>query len=407
MIRRVPFFSLSVASWAFWVAAFAFADETRVVDGREAISRATCEAGRFDYTSRFQPERSQGSQGQCFAFAAAGLMEEQLCVSDPADCQLQVSTIDLARDYPDRVNRYDPPIDGDPFDISRDYFNLQNANQGGVEYRLLDAALEFGVCEERNAPWFPRLEKKCRGMEDRSSCVIDGLKTQWRRYHRATRNVSVSSDQCRVRTDGAPLSERETSRIEGVLDQTEAYLAPQVEGGLDLELALRETSSEFEFVERVLIPPACEQNRLYPNGGVWLDRWSQNLVYQHREREQQADGSTVTRTTDGEATHESQYSNVERFQRLTSRVQENGRSVALGLCSKYAQNSSRRRLDDTRDGATCGPHALVANGVRWNPEKNRCEIHIRNSWGASTGLSGWLSIEPVLNSTFRVSGIRP
>jgi hypothetical protein len=169
-------------------------------DGRQATPRATCESGSFDYTSRFQSVRSQGSQGQCFAFAAAGLLEEHLCATDTADCHRQISTNDLARDYPDRVNiRYDPPIDGDDFNISRNYFNLQSSNQGGVEYRLLDAALEFGVCEGRNAPWLPRLEKKCRGMEDLPSCVIEGLKTQWRRNHRATRNVSVSWEGCRSR----------------------------------------------------------------------------------------------------------------------------------------------------------------------------------------------------------------
>jgi hypothetical protein len=360
-MQRIPFTRLSSAACALYIAALATAAEAPAVDGREAIPRESCEAASFDYSARFQPERSQGSQGQCFAFAAAGLMEEQLCATDPADCQRQISPIDLARDYPDRRSAWDRPLDGDPFDTSRDYFNLQNTNQGGREYRLLDAGLEFGVCEEQHAPWFPRLEKKCRGTEDRSSCVIDGLKLQWRRYHRVTRDVFVSSEGCRSRTDGSPLSERELSRIEGILDQVESLLVPQVEGGLDLELALRETSSEFEFVERVLIPPACEQNRLFPSGGAWLDEWSENLVYQNRQREQQVDGSVVVHVSQGAVTQESRYTNLERFQRLTSRVKENGRSVALGLCSKSARSASRQRLDDSRDSSICGPHTVIAN----------------------------------------------
>ena len=73
------------------------------IDGREPIGESDCRSNSFDHRDHFQtPIRAQGSQGQCFAFAAVGLMEEHLCASDGRDCGIELSPIDAARDYPDR-----------------------------------------------------------------------------------------------------------------------------------------------------------------------------------------------------------------------------------------------------------------------------------------------------------------
>jgi hypothetical protein len=347
-----------------------FSAHASEIDGREAIGEAACRSNSFDHQAHFQtPVRAQGSQGQCFAFASVGLLEEHFCATDSRDCGIVLSPIDAARDYPDRKSlKEDPPIDGDIFDVSRDYFNLQNSNQGGREYQVLDAAMKFGICEEKHAPYFPKLEKKCRNQTDRSSCVIDGLKSVWRKYHRLSRNLSDPYADCLTHLDGKPLSAREERKIESVLEAAGAYLEHQVDGGLDLTWELNHSYSEFDFVKKVLIPPSCQENRLMtPAGRVWHQSWESPEKHGIRWNELAGDYTT------------SDLTNVERLTNISAKVRSTGRSVALGLCANMARVNNRSRVLPAQDRTSCGPHALIANGVQWNAVKRRCEIHIRNS----------------------------
>jgi len=353
------------------------------------ISQAQCEANQFDHREYFSAEGDRGAQGQCFAFTAKGLLEEHLCRSQKK-CGLSLSAIDLARDYPHKVGRR-----GDV--IVRDYFNLSNSNQGGLEFEILEAALQFGVCDEQYAPWFPKLEKACQGMEDRSGCVLSALKRIWKKHEKATAKYLEDPDSgCWVHADGSPLRERETDKIENLMESLEDLLAPQIEQELDLQAALRVARTEFEFVKLVLTPERCIQNRrgFHPSADTPTPRmWKVEFFIQSPEWDETA--------------NESRYSNLERLESLAGGALVHQRSVALGLCSKSALSRSAGRRDDPRQGEICGPHALIASGVRWNRDKARCEIHIRNSWGTDTSLRDWLPIEPVLNSTFRISGIAP
>ncbi len=384
-------------------------------DGKERIAESLCQSGAFDFTARFPEEGNQGSQGQCFAFAATGLLDEHTCVLQSSRCGVRYSPIDAARDYPDKVAMGFGAGPSDRY-WDRNFFNLGNLNQGGSTYDLLEAALRFGVCEEKYAPWFPILEKKCRGLQDRSACVIGGLKRQWRKYHRLTRNWSSNDEVgCYVNAEGQPISSREAEKLESLLDATGAYLDgviddPEGWGSYSqskLLALMQESPSEYEFIERVLIPESCEQNRAEFTGSEWRERWTEDLVWSKQSTRPLPNGSHVTTQTETERTHKSLLSNPERMERLLARVKESQRSVSLALCSKSALGSSKDRRDDPRVKESCGPHALIANGLRWNSTKKRCEIHIRNSWGPKTSLRGWLPVEPVLNSVFEISGIAP
>ncbi len=132
-----------------------------------------------------------------------------------------------------------------------------------------------------------------------------------------------------------------------------------------------------------------------PGGRVWFQSW------------QSAGKSGILWNERAQDYTTSDLTNVERLTNISAKVKSTGRSVALGLCSKMARVKNESRVLPTDDSTHCGPHALIANGVQWNSAKKRCEIHIRNSWGAETSLQGWLPIEPVLNSKFRISVIEP
>lgn len=381
---RTSFYILLSACWVFSSAQIQTAKASSA-----RISQAQCEANQFDHREYFSAEGDQGAQGQCFAFTAKGLLEEHLCRSQKK-CGLSLSAIDLARDYPHKVGRR-----GDV--IVRDYFNLSNSNQGGLEFEILEAALQFGVCDEQYAPWFPKLEKACQGMEDRSGCVLSALKRIWKKHEKATAKYLEDPDSgCWVRADGSPLKSKEQDKLDALMESLEELLAPQLDQELDLQGALRAARSEFEFVKLVLTPESCIQNRRMFSSAIGQSvprMWKVEFFIQSPEW--------------GETENESRYTNLERLEKITDGAREHQRSVALGLCWKAAQSKSLGRRDDPRQGETCGPHALIASGVRWNRDKSRCEIHIRNSWGADTSLRDWLPIEPVLNSTFRISGIAP
>ncbi len=298
-------------------------------------------------------------------------------------------------------------------DWRRDYFRLAYANQGGVTDQILAAALDEGVCTEEKAPWFPSLSERCRWMEDRSGCVIEGLKTQKRRYDRQMRRWEKWQHDPEVRRVlglfGKTRTERHADRLQEIFSDSEAYIPEGVQkAGVDVSSLLASSRDEFDFVQKVLIPKDCQERRVFLSGSVWKEDWSKVWIKRDRSVRTNEDGSVTTSvSTHGEKIYRSQYSNKERLGRLADWVFLSERSVGLGICASSALSLQKIRGDNPVAPERCHPHAIVANGLRWNPERSRCEVHVRNSWGSDSRLRGWVAVEPVLNSTIRISGILP
>jgi hypothetical protein len=54
-----------------------------------------------------------------------------------------------------------------------------------------------------------------------------------------------------------------------------------------------------------------------------------------------------------------------------------------------------------------GGHAIVVNGMRWNKKENRCEIHLRNSWGPTKKLNGWASLDDIVGGIDHMTWLQP
>jgi hypothetical protein len=379
-------------------------------DGRERITEQECRTASFDFTARFTREQDQGSRGQCYAFAAAALFEEHGCATGRMKCGTEISPIDISRDYPDLVDPFTGKIPMQR-DWKRDYFRLAYMNQGGVTDQILEAALDEGVCEAVHAPWFPPLPQRCRWIGDHSTCVIEGLKSQKNRYDRAMRRWARWSQDPEVRlvlgVFGKTRAERHAGTLSAILKDTRSFLPEELHpSDLKVEALLAEASDDFEFVQKALIPPRCAENRIRLQGTVWREDWARIWITRRATVQTGEDGSEITSVSStGEKLYRSRFTNAERFKQLGDAITLSGRSAALGLCAESALVRRKARGDNALEPSYCKPHAVVANGLKWNEKKGQCEIHIRNSWGPASALRGWLPVEPILNSTMRISGI--
>ena len=95
-----------------------------------SISKSDCVS--FDNNKKMGPVRDQRSNGLCWAFAGAALMEEEICFQkNKVSCNDSVS----------------------PLDASRCKWKVGDKNQGGLTRYALNCALQNGVCLEQDAPY--------------------------------------------------------------------------------------------------------------------------------------------------------------------------------------------------------------------------------------------------------------
>ncbi len=299
-----------------------------------------------DYSKRFGPIRDQGSHGYCWAFSAAGLMEEEYCLEDSNLCGKSIS----------------------PLDISYCDFKFTKAREGGSPYEALKCALENGgVCTENYAPYARSQQSlwcwfvgKATG---ETSCADRALVDIYNDYKKGKYFTKPLSS-----TQFCPAFEKEAAaqNLKWAVADIRTRIPENIENGADIETALKTSSNSIQFLKSILITPACIQNRIKPN---------ENLIPKHKS-------FTVKESVE------------EKIQQVKN-ILLSGRSMALEDCISYGPRKPT-------DPCPIGHHAAIIDGMRWDPIKNMCMLQIKNSWG-KTSYSAWYGAEGTLNGATGLS----
>ncbi len=323
----------------------------------------------YDNIKNFPAEiRNQKSQGICWAFSAADLYSEELCLGDRSLCGLPVSVMDLMR--------CSFVLGGDS----------AFADTSGNDTRGLQCALNNGgACMENHAPYFEKLKKECFGDEnDPSHCVLAYLRHAYDRYQRLT-DRSGGPNHCEDSTGSIPerapedavLSRGALRKIDQLVETAGRYLPDQVENGLSIGEALAKAKTKSDFIQSMLIPKQCADNRKLSGGAsAAID----SSFFK--------DDGTV----------------VPLDKRLVALVEGFSfkHSSTVSLCSHLVDFPLGKSRNNP-NSPTCANHSVIINAMKWNEKSGRCEVHVRNSWGKNSALSGWMDAAHVLNATFRAT----
>lgn len=313
-----------------------------------AITQIECP--NIDNTKNFGPVRDQDGIGYCWAFAQAALVEEEVCISKGDKCDHK-------------------PIS--PIDISHCDFTLSDKNnQGNTLYAGLNCALTEGACFEELAPIPDAKNLKCRVSDFvgfGALCSSETLNTIYDNFKDKTKDLNVCQDIKIIDFTKNPFLE--TLNILSQLFPEKPYSRSSFEEIL-IKYSKKDKSNENKnkFLSDILIQNACRENRI---------KIKRSVKYENIDN----------KSTD---------SKVFDFARLLSRK----RSLVAGICShKYPV--FKHLLSNPEE--SCGGHAVVINGMRWNSELNKCEVHIRNSWGENSLISGWSDANTTAYMTHGVS----
>ena len=176
-----------------------------------------------------------------------------------------------------------------------------------------------------------------------------------------------STEECRGRSDPQPLQLPRTLFNDSDFDaliEIESKIPSFLLNGRNLHQMLTEATDGSDFLKRLLIQDTCKKNRYFVEKSKIT-----GVAYQPGFELNKDDRSLLRKSL------------LDGFQQ--------GSSVALWL-SLYDILPGRRKVP-----GGLGYHAVVATGMRFNTSKNRCEIKIRNSWGANGILHGWVPLDKI------------
>ncbi len=336
-------------------------------------------------SSHFSPLRDQDGHGLCWAFAASTLLEEENCKRDPKQCGQALSPIDASRCTWSLEKK-------------EGIFNQAEADESGDPDKALSCGLDHGVCSEELAPIEGMKDVTCSWQQiiklqmEGPKCFTGKLAKYYEKYSMFRGMLGT----CKASSANKTVPDYIT-RLTKDLQKNFQDLAPkQAALGVDVVKNLREAKNASDFLKSVLITPKCEANRALTNK------------------------KSVTVVHLGEKEHQGKY-----WDAIQDGLRHQ-RSVAIGVCMGKIKSPSFPPwlvtttqaiafLDDRIakpishpywDEFNCAGHALVVTGMRWNKDKNKCELKLRNSWGKTDMLNDWETADNLLHGMVDVSYIK-
>lgn len=321
-----------------------------------SLTREDCPS--IDYSNNFNNrERDQDGHNVCWGFVAAGLLEEELCLSDSAKCGVALSVLDTMRSN----------------------WSLGASNEMRDVEKAVEYGIKNGVCPEESAPFQEGNTLLCRFLELTRNrgvkCLTNKLKDL---YETFSPKIYEDSEVC---TNNLPMPASDMISY--------LYQVSQISDSLNLEEgeameALMSSKEEADYLKQMLVPNACKNTRLNFTGAGQREATTNFLV--------DTSGSRV-----------SQHNLKEKFLKVKS-ILQNGRSLGLGLCSKELKailkgDKAPTNIFNPLD-KTCGNHGLIIQGMRWNQNKNTCELKVKNSWGDDSLIQGWIGANEILSTSF-------
>ncbi len=305
-----------------------------------------------DYSKRFPPVRNQDGHGLCWAFTAEALAEEELCLEKSANCGKQLSA----------------------YDAGHCEWSIGTKSEGDAPSRALRCFLKDGFCFEGDAPY--TRGGACGfdnflGSSDVVKCRDDELVAL---YDKWKPKLTRLSNECRNDIDSLVYGEvpEALKYVKEIRDlfASEMYLG----SGVDIMNALLQSKDKSEFAQKLLLPPLCLRHRKKAAADAPLE----------------VELTILTKAT-----------NVEKILALKKVLLGQGRSAAISICLEdgiFGLGFVEKYSSDCKH-----PHAVVTDGMRWNSDKKRCEMQLRNSWGKNGDFHGWVSADKLLPATYETS----
>lgn len=334
-----------------------------------AVSEAACPAA--DHSARFGPIRDQDGHGYCWAFTAAALLEEQACIQDAKLCKKNLSPIDASgcsyQLYNTKVSEG----------------GASKRDEGGDPMAALRCSLDRGICSEEDAPYFVnaklsasvcgKAEGQALTQEQLDECLQHRLVQIFEEFKKIRpQNLCALAGSCRADRVVDALSESTRKTLEESIQTLQSILPTDSVDKTGLTYGFLYSSSAKDFSKQIRIPQKCTMNR-------------------HRFLPEK---SLEARLVDF---FESKLEN--KKDQIKKAIQK--KSVGLGVC---IANGSKLVPCKNKKGVN---HALVVNGLRWNKEKNKCEISVRNSWGEDSPVHGWMDFDVIAEAAGEMYQIHP
>ena len=300
-----------------------------------------------DNTKNFGPVRDQDGIGYCWAFATASLVEEDLCISKGKNCDHK-------------------PIS--PIDVSHCNFTLSDIGDQGASFEAgINCVASDGVCYEEHAPIPDAKSLKCSLFDflgKATECSVESLISIYDSFMSETKSLNICQKQSPSVVNKSPFID--TVKILTKILPDKAYSRNSFEEIL-IKYAQKEKSKENlkNFISDILIPKKCKDNRIKIKtkpSGIGFKGYDSN----------------------------------KKISFLAERL-KSGRSLLIAACAY--QHPDMKSIFNVLKSDQCGGHALIVNAMRWNAQKNKCEVHIRNSWGKNSKISGWSDVEDLAPAT--------
>ncbi len=325
-----------------------------------AISKSQCEAIAFDNIKFHTEERNQENIGYCWAFAATALLEEKRCQKDPTLCHKHLSVLD----------------------VSRCTFKLgMPKNQGFYTDLALNCAINGGgVCNEKDAPYSNATYGVCKAMSfspDSPNQIIYSKEKNCgpKQVRMAFFDLEVA--KLKICNDSSIPKEEKflelQSTIYDIYTRLQPYTPEKFLKFTDLINYATTSATEDEFMAKVYIPKSCEENRATFSNMKPEFEDIKNLSLDQKVKY------------------------IEEH--LTDK-----QSFSIQICSTQVSKGFWNNLFNSDEKDNCGAHEVVVNGARWR--NGECQVHIKNSWGQGSPISGWQSAEIFLKTSKTMSYIK-
>lgn len=359
------------------------------LDRPNVISKYQCDQIAFDNRNRMAADTDQQSSSLCWAHAAAGLLEEQLCLAEPKYCGQRVARSEVAGQTYAKQNIHALAQNegGKGAEGLRYYLDPK----GGGQKVCLDkyGTNPFDVGDER---------------------YLNTLKSLFREYQAKTGCGPGYAGGYGPR-GGPGLDEAFFNKFFSDFTAIHEFLllkdrtwsvqfdANRVLDGQSFLRLLQSSHSDNDFAQKVLLFYCQDVARKdFSRKGAppltVVEHYLSDPAY--TPREDRGDPKAVA---------------MEPYLAELRTAKRSGHSVYLSICYfsliRDAGLAGRMAAELTNNTDKCGGHAVLANGARWNPDLNRCELHVKNSHGKDATLkSTWYDAQTVLSHSKGVSYYR-